>query len=579
MTPSRFRFLPLYAGLALTAACGQHVVRAEPSGEPQPEAAAEPVAAARPAAALPAQPLTPDILYQFLLAEIAGQRGEIGLSKSLYLDLARETRDPRLARRAAEIAVFARDEAGALEAARLWAESDPASERAQQTLIALLLNGGRIDEAEPLLKRFLARDPAAGFMHLPALLGKTRDTRASLQLVERLAAEYPTLAEAQLAVAQAAVAAGRVEEALAALARADALKPGWESAAVYRAQLLARSSRTDALAFLREFVERYPKASEARLAYARMLVNANQVSEARDQFTRLTRDFPGNADVSLAAGLLSLQMGDAKAAEQFLQQALEYGHKDADTVRFYLGQAAEEQKRFEDAANHYRQVAGGEYLVQARARLAAMLARDGKLDEARALLRQTVAENPSQQIRLIQAEAELLREARDYAGAFEVLSAGVARFPDTPDLLYDRAMMAEKLGKLDVMEADLRRVIELRPDDAHAYNALGYTLADRTSRLDEALTLLEKALELAPDDAFILDSVGWAHYRKGNLARAQEFLERAYATRRDPEIAAHLGEVLWMRGKREEAGALWQSSLKDNPQNEVLLDTVRRLQH
>ncbi len=180
-------------------------------------------------------------------------------------------------------------------------------------------------------------------------------------------------------------------------------------------------------------------------------------------------------------------------------------------------------------------------------------------------------------MRLVQAQAELLRDGKERQAAFDALSEGLKRYPDSPELLYDRAMAAEKLDRLDVLEADLRRVIALRPDDAHAYNALGYTLADRTPRLAEAIELLERALKLAPDDAFILDSVGWAQYRAGNLARAQEFLERAYQARPDPEIAAHLGEVLWARGRRDEAGRLWQTSLQSHPQNEVLLETLRRL--
>jgi tetratricopeptide (TPR) repeat protein len=191
--------------------------------------------------------------------------------------------------------------------------------------------------------------------------------------------------------------------------------------------------------------------------------------------------------------------------------------------------------------------------------------------------RSRAAKNDAQNVRLIQAQAELLRDSKQHAAAFEVLSDGLKRFPDSADLLYDRAMVAEKLDKLDVLEADLRRVIGLRPDDAQAYNALGYTLADRTNRLAEAVTLLDKALVLAPQDPFILDSVGWAQYRSGNLARAQEFLERAYKARPDPEIAAHLGEVLWARGQREAAGMLWQTGLQSHPQNELLLETLRRL--
>jgi len=205
------------------------------------------------------------------------------------------------------------------------------------------------------------------------------------------------------------------------------------------------------------------------------------------------------------------------------------------------------------------------------------MAKAGKLDEARALLAFTHGENDAQNVRLIQAQAELLVDGKMSAAAFDTLSAGLKRFPDSADLLYDRAMVAERMGKLDVLEADLRRVIVLRPDSAHAYNALGYTLADRTDRLAEAIVLLDKALSLAPEDPYILDSVGWAQFRSGNLARAQEYLEHAYRLRPDPEIAAHLGEVLWARGQRDAAGKLWQTSLQTHPQNEVLLETLHRL--
>jgi tetratricopeptide (TPR) repeat protein len=586
---TQLKVLPLYAALALVAACAQPGVRAtqpaaaETQGQPpagaELETVADPVAAeaARAEAALPRQPLTPDILFKFLVAEVAGQRGAIGIAQSTYLDLARQTRDPRIARRAAEVSAFARDPAGALEATRLWAAAEQDSPRAQQMLAALLLNEGRLDEAEPVLRALLKEDAANGFLHLSALMGKMRDSVPALELVERLAADYPALPEARFAVAQAAASAGRFEAAIAALQQADKLRPGWEPAALLQVQILGKSSLADAIAFMRTFLAAHPGAREVRLAYARALVNANQFPEARAEFTRLTRDFPGNPEVSFAAGLLTLQMGDAAAAHEMLARALEYSPRDPDAVHYYLGQAAEQMKQPEAAARHYADVGGGSYLVPARTRQAVLLARSGKPEEGRALLAATRGENDGQNVRLIQARAELLRDSKEHAAVFDVLSEGLKRYPDAADLLYDRAMAAEKLGQLDVLEADLRRVIVLRPDDAQAYNALGYTLADRTSRLAEAVVLLDKALALAPEDPFILDSVGWAQYRSGNLARAQEYLERAYRVRPDPEIAAHLGEVLWARGQRAEAGQLWQTSLQSHPQNEVLLETLRRL--
>ncbi len=591
---AQFKFLSLCAALLTASACSQPGIRAsqpaeaqtqtavdaqtERSAEAEAELAAkhEALALAKAQAALPKQPLTPDLLFKFLVAEVAGQRGAIGVAQSTYLDLARQTQDPRVARRAVEVSMFARNQPGALEAARLWAASDADSERARQTLAALLLSEGQMDEVEPILRTMLQSNTANGFLHLSALMGKLRDTQAALALVERLAADHPSLPEAQFAIAQAAAAAGRFDAALAALERADALRPGWEPAALRRAQLLGKTSNADAIHFMRDFLVKYPDARDVRLGYARALVNANQFADARTEFTRLTTDFPQNAEISLAAGLLSFQMGDHAAARDLLTRTLEFSPRDADIVQYYLGQVAEQMKQPEAALAHYDEVQSGNYLVPARARQAALLARAGRSDEARALLAATRGENDAQNVRLIQAQAELLRESKASEAVYEMLSEGLKRYPDSAELLYDRAMAAEKLDKLDVLEADLRRVIVLRPDDAQAYNALGYTLADRTDRLAEAIVLLDKALALAPEDPFILDSVGWAQYRSGNLARAQEYLERAYKVRPDPEIAAHLGEVLWARGQRDEAGKLWQSSLHVHPQNELLLETLRR---
>ena len=587
---AHLRLLPLYVALALAAGCAQPVVKASAPAvvEAGPASQADDtvtgaeqadplaLARARAQAALPRQPLTPEILFKFLVAEVAGQRGALGLSQSTYLDLARQTQDPRIARRAAEVAMYARDQASALEATRIWAAADTESQRAQQALAALLMGAGLYDEAEPVLRALLRQDSGNGFIHLSALMGKPRDTEAALALVERLAADHPALPEARFAVAQAASGAGRFDAAIQALRQADRLRPGWEPAALLHAQILGKTSRADALRYMRDFLKTYPAAREVRLAYARTLVSANQFTEARAEFVRLTADFPGNAEVSLAAGLLTLQMGDYPLAREYLGQALRSNARDPDTVHYYLGQVAEQLKEFDTAQAHYGEVGAGAHMVPARARQAALLARAGKRDEAQALLAATRGENDAQNVRLIQAQAELLRENKEHATAFDVLTAGLKRFPDAADLLYDRAMVAEKLDKLEVLEVDLRRVIVLRPEDAQAYNALGYTLADRTDRLVEAVELLDKALSLAPDDPFILDSVGWAQYRTGNLERAQQFLERAYKARPDPEIAAHLGEVLWVRGLREAAGRLWQTSLKDHPQNELLLETIHR---
>lgn len=577
--------LPFIVALALAGCSSQPVaatanslmVAEESSSSSHTDTATVEEKNAQPEVKLPAIPLTDELLYKFLVAEIAGQRGMISVAKEGYLDLARQTKDPRVVKRAAEIAVFSRDAKVALETTRMWLDLEPASPRAMQTLVALLVAQGKLDEATPYLEKMLAADgPAAGFMHLPVLFGKTKDVKAAYETVGKLAAGHPGLPEAHYALAQAATQAGRTEDALEALKRADRLRPGWETAAVMRAQLLARQSRNDSLGFMKGFLQTHPKSSELRLTYARMLVSANQFDEARDQFTYLTNEMPDNADVHVAAGLLSLQMGDPDHAETYLTRALDQGYRDAELIRYYLGQVAEERKQDELAINRYESVAKGEYLVSARTRHAGILARQGKLADALKLLKSTETANDGQRIQLIQAEATLLRDAKDFDAVYALLDEAVKQRPDHIDLLYDRAMAADKLNKLDVAEADLRKVIKLKPDYAHAYNALGYTLVEKTDRLNEAAGLLEKALSLAPDDAFILDSMGWLQYRKGNLDRASDYLGRAWKLRQDPEIAAHLGEVLWMKGSRDEASSLWDASLRSNPDNEALLETLKK---
>jgi tetratricopeptide (TPR) repeat protein len=278
----------------------------------------------------------------------------------------------------------------------------------------------------------------------------------------------------------------------------------------------------------------------------------------------------------MAVGLLAMQLNDLDAAETYLTQALDAGFKDDDTVRIYLGQVEEARKRYDAAAQWYLSVASGDNYLDARIRYASLLARQEKVQEARAALRALAEESELYLAQAAQAEAQILRERKDYQGAFDLLSDALNSRPNSPDLLYDRAMVAERLSRLDLMEQDLRQLIQVKPDHAHAYNALGYTLADHSIRLEEAIQLLNKALKLAPEDPFILDSMGWAQYRAGRHDLALDYLRRAYSGRPDPEIAAHLGEVLWVTGDREGARSIWEASLKTNPRNEVLIEVMSR---
>lgn len=570
MSTLKLQYSLSIVSLLVLAACAPAPVKTSPKSEPHAEVKKP---------ALPNQELTAQALYQYLVGEVALQRGQPQLAVEALLDLAKNTRDPRLAHRATETAVQARQVGQATEAAALWQALDPTSPQAAQTAAVLLLNSGRLDEARPYLEQIIAgadTERASGFLHLNQMLSRQHDRVAVLELVRKLAGPYPESAEAHFAMAQAAWNASRHDEALAELAQIDRLRPGWEPAALLRGQMLQSVAPAQALTFFHTFLRDYPKAKEVRLSYARLLVSEKQYTQARAQFQRVMEDAPNNAEVSFAIGLLASQENDFETAEIYLRQALANGYKDEDMARFYLGQVAEESRHLEEAAVWYQSVGQGEHYLNARIRYAGLLAKQGKLDEARRHLQSVQPQNNQQRALLIQAEAQLLREARRHEETFDLLARGLEKLPNHPDLLYDHAMAAEKLDKLDVMEKDLRQLIQLKPDNAHAYNALGYSLAERGVRLEEARELVEKALSLAPDDPFIMDSVGWVYFRLGQHGKAAESLRQALALRPDPEIAAHLGQVLWAQGLHEEARKVWQSALKQAPESEALRDVMQK---
>lgn len=311
--------------------------------------------------------------------------------------------------------------------------------------------------------------------------------------------------------------------------------------------------------------------------YARALVLDKRFPEARKQFEAVLAASPGNTEVIYAVGLLAFQLKDYPVAEENMKRLLGMGYRDANGVRYLLGQMAEEQKLWPDAIKWYETIKSGDHVLPARMRTAGAIAKQGRLDEARSFLRRVGADHPGEQVQLLVAEAQLLRDANRHGDAFAMLDEALAKEPEQPELLYDLALTAEKLERYDVLESHLRKLIQVKPDHAHAYNALGYSFADRNTRLPEARKLVEKALELAPEDYFIMDSLGWVQYREGDLKSAAATLRRAYAGRPDAEIGAHLGEVLWRLGERGEAERVWQESLKTAPENDTLRKTIKRL--
>jgi len=580
MTLSRALVRVLVCGLAaLYGGCAQVPTKAQP----EPAAAASETAAEtkRTEPVLPDQELTRPLLYQFLVAEMAIHRREYALAAQVYVDLARKTRDPRIARRATSVAVQARQAPLAIEAATIWLQADPQSLQAKQTLASIFITSGALQDVRPHLEMFLASDPKQTpqiFLQLNNLLAHHADKAAVAALVNELAALYPKLPEASLAVAQAQLNAGNPDAALAGAAQALKLRPDWELAALFQLQLTQRKSTADAIAFGRGFLKAHPAAKDMRLAVARMLANEHRNDEARQEIQTLAKLHGQDASVALASGLLAVQVSDWPLAETLLKRALEVDTEgaNADTVRFYLGQVSEERKNPAQAMEWYRAVGEGEQYIPAQGRIAGILAKQGKVGEARKLLQAVQSQSIPQRVQLVQAEAAVLRDTGAYQDAYDLLAQASEKYPNTPELLYDLAMAAEKVSRIEVVETNLRKLIELRPDHAHAYNALGYTLADRTDRLQEAHDLIDKALKLSPEDPFIQDSMGWVLYRMGRVQEGQAYLEKAFKRRPDPEIAAHLGEVLWVQGRQDEARRMWQAALAEHPGNEVLQAVVKK---
>ncbi len=527
---------------------------------------------------LPKQDLTAPILFDFLMGETALQRGDRDVASESYLRLAKTTRDPRVAQRATEVALLSRKPIQALDAAKIWVELDSNSVIAHQTIAALLVSNDRLDEARIHLDRLLDLEgnPGKFFMQLNNLLVRNADKTETLQLVQQFAKPYPEIPEAHFAVAQAASLAGQFETARQQMKLVLALRPDWEMAAIYNGRILNRVSSASAIEFYENYLKTYPKANKTRITFARMLVAEKNYIMARGQFRQLLAQSPGNANVALAVGLLSMELRDFDAAEESFKKALEFGYKDLNTIRFYLASIYEKTHRLDKAMESFRSVIRGNQFLPAQIRYAYLLSKQGKLSKARKHLQQLPVKNDQQRAHLIVTEAEFLREAGAHQKVFDLLSNGLKKLPDYPELLYDRAMAAEKIGKIDILEKDLRKLIQLKPDHAHAHNALGYSFAEHGNRLPEALELIEKAIKLSPEDPYIIDSLGWVHYRMGNLNKGVSYLKQAFVIKPDPEIAAHLGEVLWMQGTKEEAKEVWRSTIKSYPDNEVLLNTMKK---
>ncbi len=584
-----FRSLVIFTCSVIFAACAQ-TPRQQSLSAVQPAPAAyldeaghadesEPAGSTERQQILPDVELSDQLLYEFLLSEVASQRGYKDLAAEASTVMAELTRDPRIAKRAAQLSFESGDMNKTIAAFKIWQEIEPDSDTATRLLASVLLRSGKLEQAGVEFARILREDAAKvgrHFLEVMQILSAYPDKAAVLQLVRELAQPYPNVAEAHWVVAHLAQLSGNTTLAMNEIKQVRKLRPEWDTGVSLEAQLLLKDAPQQALEVLRNYLSVYPKANDIRLQYARALLNQKHYQQARSEFQLLADAMPDNAEMIFAVALISLQLNEFQDAEAQLKQALGKGKKQQDAVQYYLGQLNEARKDERQALEHYREVKGGEYLFAAQIRVAYLLSQNGQLAEARQYIHQLQPENNQQRVQLLIIEAQLLREADQSPLAYQVLQQGLQEMPNQTDLLYETALLADTLGKPDEFERLIRRLIQINPNYAHAYNALGYSLLGRNERLAEAMELVEKALLLAPDDPSIMDSVGWGYYRTGKLEDSIKILRRAYDLKPDPEIAAHLGEVLWVSGSSQEAEQIWQSSLKENPGNVPLLDVIKK---
>ena len=539
-------------------------------------------------AKLPKVALGSDLLYQLMKAELDFSDGNWKEPYVALLEAAKQTRDPRLARRAAEMALSANQHPSAMAAVNAWRELSPDSEEAARAYLGLAVLTDKLPEAETILKQRLADAPimerGAAMFQARQFIGRARDKAAAAAMFERLLAPYRHMLEARILLAQSAFGRGDKAQAEVEARAALALKPDSEIAMLTLAQVAVDQASVESM--LAKFIAANPKAREVRAAHARILVDQKQYDKARDSFEVLLKDQPEDLGTLYALGILSMQLDDQESAEEYLIHFTEVLAKNPDDERdpsrvlLMLSQLAEQRSDLPAALKWIGKIDSEDpaLFFGAQVKRAQLMAKQGELAGARKLLAGLSPSEAAQQAQVVLAEGQILRDAGQGKAAYQVLEDGARKFPKNPDLLYDFALQAEKLGRVDVMEKALREVMVLAPDNHHAYNALGYSLAERNVRLDEALKLIDKALKMAPEDPFIMDSMGWVHYRMGNLDAAEAQLRKAYALRKDAEIAVHLGEVLWRKGAQEEARKLLREARAKDPKSDTLRNTLARLQ-
>jgi tetratricopeptide (TPR) repeat protein len=539
--------------------------------------------------------LDAELFYQLMLGELNAIGGEPGVGFSILLDAARKTGDARLFKRATDIALRGRSGDSALQAARAWRSALPQSREANRYLLQILIGLNRLAETTDPLKRDLSltapMERPGAINNIPAFFARSSDKQQAANVVEQALAEYLTSKEfgpsAWTSIGRLRAEAKDIDGALDAARRGQSLDATADAPAILALSLFSAGS-APAEGLVTQYLGNNGR-YEVRMDYAVALIGKQRYAESSQQLAIVTRDQPDFAQAWLVKGTLEqqnrlwpqaeaslLRYVDLRKAEK-IEPASSEPDQALTQAYLRLSEIAEQKKDLAAARSWLERIDSPELLMSVQSRRASILARQGQIEEARDLIQSIAARTPDEARMKINAEVQMLRDNRKFQLAYEVLAKALSENPKDLDFLYDQAMMADKLGRLDEMERLLRQTIAAKPDYHHAYNALGYSLADRNVRLPEARQLILKALQYAPNDPFIADSLAWVEFRSGNHGKALTILQKAFKDKPDAEIAAHLGEVLWAMNQRDQAKLVWREGLGMNADNETLLETLKRL--
>ena len=528
--------------------------------------------------------ISPSMLYKLLVAEVAIQRGQVDIAVEAYLEAAKLSSDPKAAARAAQVARYAQDYIRANEAAQIWVKLDPKDTDARLTYATILIMSGRpgpaAEQYQKMLEITITNNPERTSRALNIIanqLSRIPDRSVALSVMEKIIEPYQDNPDALFSYAHLAMRQAKFDLAVTNLDKALAIRSDWPNAIILKSRILAlQQGRETALKYLDEAMQGNMSDNiDVGVTYAKMLVESKKFEKAMEQFVRLTQIAPGNMDIHYPAGVLALQLNRYGLARDLLTKVMKSGKRYYE-ANYYLGQVSEQDKAVSEAIEHYSLVKRGDLYFAAQARVVGLLAGQKEFGKAAQHLRSIRPRDEKQELQLILLEGDLMRKEGLYMEAKKYYTQMLEQMPNETTIRYARALVAERLGEIDLVESDLQTILVVEPANAQVLNALGYTLADRTDRYEEALGYITKALNIEPDDAAIMDSMGWVLYRMGQYQEAISHLRRANEIAQDPEIAAHLGEVLWVSGNQDAARSVWDSSLKGNPDHKALIEVMKK---